>query len=147
MVHMAQKIDKLFSSIFTADLEEGIRITSNVFFGKKDDIKSFFQFFLPSERSPKIRGTIRKGSLCVFRISALGGSSFYAISVESTARHSQHTDDEGSRRKNRDFTTIVPAIKRNQREKGKENTTMKFIRRLLMAYDVSFRLNQSELFS
>ncbi len=90
------------------------------FWWKKDDIQGFFFcmcvyiFFLPSGFHPRRPGTILRESHFLFPPWWL--MFFNYISVGSTTRHSQHTDDKGSREKE-GLHYIVPAIRRNHRGK------------------------------
>lgn len=103
-----RKINKLFASIVHSKSGRTILIG---FFKcpfyerkKKDDIKFFFYVcvFFPlrsgfSFKSPRRPGTILRGSCFLF--SALVVNVFNDISVGSTTRHSQHTDNKGSQEK------------------------------------------------
>lgn len=121
---------------FTANLEEQFwLVSSNVLFMKK---KRWHQvcvcvcvcIFFPlqswfSSESPRRPGTIPRGSCFLF--SALVVNVFNDNSVGSTTRHSQHTDDKGSREKEGLHYYCASDKEKPQRKKAKETRMVESI--------------------
>lgn len=137
--------EKLFASIFTADLEEPCRISSNVFFQESH----FLRFFFHLPFSPKIPEDLERsvrGSLHVYFSPPLVAVKVFTLFLWNLLHvtHSTRTTRDPGEKEGFHYYC---ASDKEKPQRKKEKRTMKLARRrLLMARDVGFRL-QSEPFT